>query len=289
MIGRGIFYVLKIFFRLLFKLAKWLLGILWIALKRAARALLGVLAGFGSAAGREVSKAARTTVNKAAVATGPKPQAQVLTSVAAFEGDLSGFEDWLYSSKSTVGIILGSRGSGKTGLGLRLVENWASRGRKAFAMGFAGAGLPAWIGAVENAEAVPNNAVLLVDEGGIFFSSRESMSDANKLLSKLLFIARHKDMSVLFISQNSANLEVNTIRQADYLLLKKPSLLQKDFERNKIKDIYEEVAGDFKKLGADKGLVYVYSDQFRGFASNGLPSFWSERTSKAFGKTQIGK
>jgi hypothetical protein len=277
-VGRAIFYVLRAVLLLLFKLLKW-----------AARALLGVLAGFGSAAGKEVFKAARTATNKAAVAAAPKPQAQALADVSAFEGSVSGFEDWLYASKSTVGIILGSRGSGKTGLGLRLVENWASRGRKAFAMGFAGAGLPAWIGAVVNAEAVPNNAVLLVDEGGIFFSSRESMSDANRLLSKLLFIARHKDISVLFISQNSANLEVNTIRQADYLLLKKPSLLQKDFERDKIKDIYADVAADFKKFGADKGLVYIYSDQFRGFASNSLPSFWSERTSKAFGKTQISR
>ncbi|PIT85258.1 hypothetical protein COU36_04305, partial [Candidatus Micrarchaeota archaeon CG10_big_fil_rev_8_21_14_0_10_59_7] len=133
----------------------------------------------------------------------------------------------------------------------------------------------------------PNGSVLLADEGGISFSSRESMSDANRLLSKLLFIARHKDISILFISQNSANIEVNTIRQADYLLLKRPSLLQKDFERGKIRDVYGDVADDFKKLGGDRGLVYVYSDSFRGFASNALPSFWSERASKAFGRAKL--
>ncbi len=100
-------------------------------------------------------------------------------------------------------------------------------------------------------------------------------------------MASNKDLSVLFISQNSANLEINAIRQADYLLLKKPSLLQKDFERGKIKEIYAAVSDDFKSFPQEPGLVYVYSDKFRGFASNALPSFWTERTGKAFGQSSL--
>ncbi|PIO05738.1 hypothetical protein COT29_04525 [Candidatus Micrarchaeota archaeon CG08_land_8_20_14_0_20_59_11] len=256
----------------------WILKAAWHVLKVIAGAVWDFVSGlFGKAA---ASAAKKTETRKA--------QYVALDEVKAFEGTPDDFENWLYSSKSTVGLILGARGSGKSGLGLKLLENWASRGRRVFAMGFGNAGLPAWIESVKSPEDVPNGAVLLADEGGISFSSRESMSDANRLLSKLLFIARHKDISILFISQNSANIEVNTIRQADYLLLKRPSLLQKDFERGKIKDVYESVADDFKKLGGDKGLVYVYSDAFRGFASNALPSFWSERASKAFGGVKLG-
>ncbi|VVB68562.1 Uncharacterised protein [Candidatus Norongarragalina meridionalis] len=258
-------------------------GIIWLfrglfgILKVLVLAFWGFLAGI---AGKAASSAAKKTEKR-------KANYSPLTDVKSFDGSPDAFENWLYDSKSTVGLILGARGSGKSGLGLKLLENWKSKGRRVFAMGFENAGLPAWVETAKTPEDVPNGAVLLADEGGISFSSRESMSDANRLLSKLLFIARHKDISILFISQNSANIEINTIRQADYLLLKRPSLLQKDFERGKIKDIYDGAAEDFKKLGSDKGLVYVYSDKFRGFASNELPSFWSERASKAFGSAKL--
>ncbi len=109
------------------------------------------------------------------------------------------------------------------------------------------------------------------------------MSDANKLLSSLLLISRHKDLSVLFISQNSSNLEINAIRQTDYLLLKPPSLLQQDFERKVIQDIYAEQAAKFKAMAkAHVGLFYVHADAYRGFAENELPSFWSESVGKAY-------
>ena len=102
--------------------------------------------------------------------------------------------------------------------------------------------------------------------------------------SKILLIARHKDLSVMFISQNSSNLEINAIRQADYLLLKPSSLLQKDFERKKIKQIYEEAQENFEDLKGTEGLTYVYADKFRGFVTNKLPSFWSEKVSKGYSK-----
>jgi hypothetical protein len=95
-------------------------------------------------------------------------------------------------------------------------------------------------------------------------------------------IARHKNLSVLFISQNSSNLDVNILRQADCMLLKPSSLLQKDFERKKITEIYEEVKEDFQRLKDHKGLTYIYSEEYRGFVENDLPSFWSQGISKSF-------
>jgi len=270
---------------LLYGLVKWLFLTVFKGLKWVAKLVWAAALSLAAWLGNRVFIASR----KAAEAAAPKPVNLPLAEVKAFEGSVQAFEKWLYSSKSTVGIILGARGAGKSGLGMYLLENWAIRGRKTYAIGFQDAGLPAWVRCVNDVDEVPNNSVLLVDEGGILFNSREAMSDANKFLSKLLFVARHKDLCVVFISQNSANLEVNTIRQADYLLLKRPSLLQKDFERSKIKEIYDAVSKDFKELAPYKGLVYVYSDKFRGFASNFLPSFWSDRASKAFGKTTLKK
>jgi hypothetical protein len=110
------------------------------------------------------------------------------------------------------------------------------------------------------------------------------MSSVNKLLSELLFISRHKEISIIFISQNSSSVEVNTLRQADYLLLRKSSLLQLDFERKKIRDIYKDVKKKFEKYKEDKGLTYVYSDVYQGFISNFLPGFWTEGLSRSFAK-----
>ncbi len=222
----------------------------------------------------------------------PKSDAKFspLSPQKTLSGDLRPFEKRILSSQSTVGIALGARGSGKSALGMRILENVSAKtGRKVFAMGFNPSALPEWIIPVEEVSQIPNGAFVLVDEGGITFSSRSSMSSANKILSSLLLVARHKDVSALFISQNSANLEVNAIRQADYLLLRKPSLLQKDFERKIIGKMYDEIGKEFEALPQQgRYSTYVYSDEFRGFAANELPSFWSERASKGFEKRKLG-
>lgn len=256
-----------------YRLLKWLVFSIWAAMT--------LLLRFGKQT---------TSAAKAAHAESKRPQNKPefspLEEVEPFDGVLSAFENHLYSKKSTIGLILGARGSGKSALGMRILENVANKtGRKAYAMGFDRLSLPKWINTLpaEQIQTVPNGSFLLVDEGGISFSSRSSMSDANKLLSELLFISRHKDLSVLFISQNSSNLEVNAIRQTDFLLLKAPSLLQQDFERKVIQDIYARTSGQFKKFQpSHAGLFYVHSDAFQGFAENDLPSFWSDQVGKAY-------
>jgi hypothetical protein len=204
-------------------------------------------------------------------------------TIKAVSGNFQSFENMLVNKDSTIGIILGARGSGKSAFGLKLLENLhAKNTRKVFALGFKTSELPQWIHTIEDIEAIENNSYVLIDEGGILFNARQGFSDANQLLSKLLLIARHKDLSILFISQNSSNLEINAIRQTDYLILKPSSLLQLDFERKKIKEIYVEAAEDFAKFKRVKGLTYIYSDKFKGFVSNPLPTFWTQRISKSF-------
>ncbi len=201
------------------------------------------------------------------------------------KGTYSDFESKLFSNSSTIGIILGARGTGKSAIGLKLLENiHAKTGKKVYTMGFKTEDLPHWILNIDSLDDVQNNAVVLLDESGIQFSSRESMSNVNKLLSKLLLIARHKDLNLLFITQNSSNIDLNIIRQADYLLLKHSSLLQKDFERKKINDIYTEAEKHFKEYKDQKGLTYIYSDSYKGFITNPLPSFWTSNVSKAYRK-----
>ncbi len=198
-------------------------------------------------------------------------------------GSFDTFESNILTSGSLIGIILGARGTGKSAIGMKLLENIkAKTSRSVCAMGFKKETLPSWILSIDSIENIPNNSVVLLDEAGIEFSSRESMSSLNKILSNLLLISRHKDLTILFISQNSSNLDLNILRQADFLIMKPSSLMQKDFERKKIKEIYEKVNQHFKELSHEEGLTYVYSNKYQGFISNPLPSFWNSNVSKAY-------
>jgi hypothetical protein len=212
-----------------------------------------------------------------------KPNA--VSKITVLETERGNYKDFwtkLKTSDSMIGIIVGARGSGKSAVALSLLENLKGGKKKFFAMGFQSKDLPDWIATIESVNDIENDSYVVVDEGGILFSSRESMSAGNKLLSELLFIARHKNLTIFFISQNSSNIEINTIRQSDFIVLKKSSLLQKDFERKKISEIYTQYGEGFDRFKNNKGLTLIYSDQFVGFVNNELPSFWSENVSKGF-------
>ena len=203
--------------------------------------------------------------------------------IETISGDYKNWFDKTIDSDSQIGIILGARGSGKTGIGVKMLENIYSRHKeKCFAIGFKPNEFPSWIKVVLDISELENDSWVLIDEGGILFNSRSSMSNANKLLSQLILVARHKNINILFISQNSSNLDINILRQADFLILKKSSLLQRDFERKIIQKIYLGSKDKFEKYGNDKGLAYIYSEKFMGFVSNALPSFWKEGISKSF-------
>ncbi|MDP2924804.1 MAG: zonular occludens toxin domain-containing protein [Nanoarchaeota archaeon] len=196
------------------------------------------------------------------------------------------YEKWLnelFRSDSKIGIIIGARGSGKTAFGVKILEEiYSKTKRKCYAMGFNKDEMPLWINVIENISELTNNSFVLIDEGGILFSSRNAMTNINKLLTELMLVARHKNISILFISQNSSNLDVNILRQADYLVLKQSSLLQKDFERKIVQKTYDDVEEDFNKYKRKKGITYIHSNEFKGFVINPLPSFWNNNISKSF-------
>ncbi len=203
--------------------------------------------------------------------------------IQVFSGSYKKWIQEVYNSDSQIGIVLGSRGSGKTAFGIKLLENiHAKCKKKCYAIGFKEDEMPSWINVISDISQIENNSFILIDEGGILFSSRKSMSSANKILSDLILISRHKNLSILFISQNSSNLEINILRQADFIVLKKSSLLQKEFERKIIQKFYGETEKGFEKFKDVQGLSYIYANNFKGFISNTLPSFWKESISKSF-------
>lgn len=198
------------------------------------------------------------------------------------KGDYELFNKKLLNS-SLILLIIGKRGSGKTAFGMKLIELFHRKTKKRlYTVGYEHAKLPFWLKKAETIEDIPNNAIALIDEGAILFFSRESMKNPNKALSKIMTIARHKNLTLILITQSSAMIDLNVLRLADTLLLKEPSLLQSKFERKAIKEMYENVQPMFKDKENSKQYTYVWDDEFEGLIKFSLPSFWNESISKSF-------
>jgi energy-coupling factor transporter ATP-binding protein EcfA2 len=200
------------------------------------------------------------------------------------DGDFMDFYEKLIKY-SLIILITGKRGSGKTSLGMIFLEIYHSLNKKCYAVGFDKAKIPRWLKKVKAIEEAPNNSTVLIDEGAILYSSRDSMKNSNKMLGKLMAIARHKNLNLILITQSTAMLDVNVLRLVDILLLKEPSLLQSEFERKALQKIYKKINPFFKKIPKSEikeKYFYVWSDDFQGMLKYNLPNFWNDSISKSF-------
>lgn len=200
-------------------------------------------------------------------------------------GDYNGFEDKL-NNESKIILVFGKRGGGKSGLGFKLMENIFSRTeRKCYVLGVEDKFLPSWIKSVEDVSEVEENSVLLIDEGAVSFSSRESMKSKNKDISKLMAVARHKDLTLIFLTQNTGMIDKNILKLSDSMIVKEGSLLQIEMERPEIKKFYEKANKSFKEIKDDKRKYsYIIDSDFEGLVEQSLPSFWNVKISKNQGK-----
>ncbi len=197
------------------------------------------------------------------------------------KGEYKKFDEKIMND-SLIVLIFGKRGSGKSSLGFKCLENISSKtGRKCFALGVSPSKLPSWIGSVRNVENAPEGAIVLIDEGAISFGARDSMSAKNKELTKVMAVARHKDLSLIFVTQNTGFIDKNILALTDTLMIKEGSLLQIEMERPEVRKFYEKSEEQLKHMkGNKKKFVYVMDSDFEGIISYNLPSFWSDKLSK---------
>ena len=196
-------------------------------------------------------------------------------------GDYPTFQKRLHQDSKIV-LIFGKRGSGKSALGLRILENIkATTKRNCYALGIKEDVLPSWITTLQNIHDAETESIVLIDEGAISFNSRESMKDKHKELSKIMAIARHKNLTMLFITQNTGLIDKNVLKLADSLMIKEGSLLQVEMERLEIKKFYLKAKESLENIQGNKvKYLYLVDADFEGLLTHELPSFWSQELSK---------
>ena len=200
-----------------------------------------------------------------------------------FKGSFIEFENRIFN-QSLIMTIVGRRGSGKSALGFRILENIHAKARRpCFALGVKQSILPSWIKSLNSVEEAEDNGVILVDEGAVTFGSRKSMSKVNKQLADLLATARHKDLTLILITQNTGMIDKNVLNLTDVIMIKEGSLLQQKMERSVMKNLYETAMKSFSKISPGERVAYffVFDSVFEAFCSFSLPSFWSEKVSKS--------
>jgi hypothetical protein len=196
---------------------------------------------------------------------------------------------WLNIIRHPVTIlIVGSRGSGKSALGYKLLEylkHWARPYIVALPQK-ARRYLPEWIGSVPSLEDIPLNSIALIDESFILFHARASSSQRAEALSNLINLSRQRSQTMIFVSQEGRQIDINIVSSASIIIFKNPSILQLEFERKQMRRIAEEAHRMFAAINdRDKNkwaYVYAPGSNFIGILENSLPSFWTPSLSKAY-------
>lgn len=181
--------------------------------------------------------------------------------------------------KSKIITIIGGRGSGKTAFAMYTIEKLFEEGwhKNIFYVkrGERPDWLPSWIKSATSMEDIPNKCFAILDETVLEYGARNFHDDANKSFTERLVILRHKDTSVMLVTQNSKLIDINIRRLSDILVYKRGANLEKE----NVED--EERLLILRRLmphNANKAIIEI--KQYNTFWSveTGLASFWDDES-----------
>jgi len=193
----------------------------------------------------------------------------------------------------SVTILLGKRGEGKTASGMKFLEEANQRGMLCYCVGIPESKwelIPDYIIKTKNLNDVPDDAAVFIDEAYMIAHARESNKKTNRVIAKILGVARQKDWTLLFATHSSMKLDKTIIAGSDNQMFKRQTLLLARFERKEIKEMVSKAYQFFKLKKAQKQdtrkWAIIFSEDNLPDGPIGvtypLPKFWTEKLSKAF-------
>ena len=186
----------------------------------------------------------------------------------------------------SVTVIIGPRGSGKSHLAHRLLELLRVHADP-YVVGPASlrALLPKEIGVVQRLEDVPPGAAVLIDEAYLAFGARNSMTATGRSIGELVNLSRQRGWSLIFVTQDSRQLDVNILSQADALAIHGVSEIGREFERRELRTFTDRAAAAFATIQGDRRpWTWVCSTKtgFAGLVRHEPASYWRPALSNAF-------
>ncbi len=185
-------------------------------------------------------------------------------------------------------LILGEQNSGKSALAYYLCDILHTRGPcYVYRLPKEGRNLiPDWLGVMDDLNKAPSGSTVVVDEAYLSFFARDSQSKRSKELTKIINLARQRDLSLIFVAHEARHIDLNVLSGIDTLIMKKPGPLQPSLDRPILRSYTDKAKKYFenKTDGNKQRLSYVSfsSSGFEGCLENPKPSFWSEKLSKVF-------
>ena len=192
-------------------------------------------------------------------------------------------DQWITETinQSKIYAVIGCRGSGKSCFSYEFMDWHKFGNRDLYTLKFPKPNLlPSHILSVEDISQCKKGGVLLIDEAGIEFNQFSFNSKQSIELVNMLKVARHRDLSIIFIAQNGANLTRDVRRLIDCYILKKPSFTQMYDEISIIKRLYQNCSVLFTTDDQKQKGFFVSEIGEMGFSDK--PNWWTEKISKAY-------
>ena len=188
----------------------------------------------------------------------------------------------------SVTVIIGPRGSGKSHLAHRLLELLRVHADP-YVVGPASlrALLPKAFGIVQRLEDVPPRAAVLIDEAYAAFGARSSMTAAGRSIGELVNLSRQRGWSLIFVTQDSRQLDVNILSPDDVIAIKGVNEIGREFERRELRPYIDRAAAAFATVPGDRRpWTWVYSTKtgFAGLVRHEPASYWRPALSNAFAR-----
>jgi predicted double-glycine peptidase len=133
-------------------------------------------------------------------------------------------------------------------------------------------------------------SIVICDEAAFIAGSRDAMSKTNKEWLKLIAICRHKDHLLIFINQQSRQLDVQIMMDADLVLMKRPTQLHLRGARAEFAPEIAEAFELFSNMrGSTKRKVYVVDYHYGGgtMLNAQMPKWWNDKVSKAYSSVDV--